>query len=173
MTDTDDDLEHPALKNFNEPMFTAKHVAKKTLKGGLIGGAAGGIVLATALGVGVIASVPFGGLLAAVGLASGIGTGVAVSGLTAAATTGALVGGGVGAATGLVIGASGTERAVDDEKERIVAQAERMEARHERAVAMQAHRDQLAAMSEAQAAQMGIAPPQGLPQKQPEGLGLS
>lgn len=169
----DEDLEHPALKNFSEGAFTAKHVAKKTLKSGLIGAAAGGIgfgAIALMASGAALSAIPIVGPIAmALGVTTTTGMGIIGSALAGAATTGALVGGGVGSAIGLVTSGSNADDAVRDKKEEIIAQAERGEIRKERSDALQMRRAQMHAAMESQSEQMGVAqvvPQQGLPQGQ-------
>lgn len=176
----DKDLEHPALKDFSEGVYTAKHVAGKTVKGGLIGGLVGGVgipALAAIAGVaGVAASGPIGWLITAVGGGSAaaiIGGEAITSAVVHTAATAGLIGAGAGAAVGLATGVSGADEAVEKRKEEIVAQSERMEVRKERAEAVAVQKEQQKMAMDMQAQQMGLTPTQGLPQKPTDGLQLT
>lgn len=176
MSDDQNEFEHPALKDFNEPIETVKHVAGKTVKGGLIGGVVGGAGLLAATAA--FAALTPAGWVATAGTAiletlGVIEIGGVVGATTAVATTGAAIGGIAGAGIGGAMGISNAGEAIEDKKETIVAQAERMEVRKERAQAMQIQKNAAIAAANAQGQQMGVVPPQGLPPRGQNGQNLA
>ncbi|MGE0755182.1 MAG: hypothetical protein AB7L92_08500 [Alphaproteobacteria bacterium] len=175
MADEEAELKHPALKNFSEGVYTAKHVAGKTVKGALWGGLIGGVAIPAVVGLaavaGVAASGPVGWALTALGGggAAAILGGEAIGGAIAStAMTSGLIGAGAGAATGLVTGVAGADEAVDKRKEEVVSQYDRNKSR-------MAQNELLAAQISAPRQpvvpqpQMGLQPTQGLPQKPADG----
>lgn len=169
----DEELEHPALKNFNEGIYTAKHVAGKTLKSTLMGAVIGGGAI-TALAAGAAMFSPLG-LAAAAGtaIAEWIGFGPGLLGATGMiAGGGAVVGGVAGAAVGAATSIANADEAVAARKEEIVAQAEKNEMRVQHREAMEAQRANMHAAAEAQAASLHVAPPQALPVKGMDGAFL-
>ncbi len=171
--DNDDEKEYPELKNFNEGIYTAKRIAGKTVKGGLIGAAVGGVGIPALIGlagmVGLAASGPIGWIVGLVGGGTALGTGIALPALGAIAANTALIGG----AAGAVIGAgSGIANADEDAKEKIEdikAQSDRNKMRRERAEVAHMQHDQQAQAMEIQAHQMGLRPDQHLPSRPMDG----
>ena len=173
-----DESEHPALKNFNEGVFTAKHVATKTVKGAGIGALAGAAVFGVGslvFGGALLAALPFG--LGAVAAGTAVATGTAGTAVAAtlvpAVATGAVVGGVAGAGIGGVSGISGADEAVAAKKDELMAMADKMELRQQRREVMEAQRANMHAAAEAQAASLHVTPPQGLPTKGLDGQFLS
>lgn len=168
-----DDIDNdPALKNFNEGVFTAKYVAGKTLKYGAIGAVVGGGLL----GAGALAfSLTPTGMLATAGtfVAGLMGVG---SGVMGAATTlvvgGAAAGGVAGAAVGAGTAISSADEAVAAKQEELRSMKDRMDMRIQKSEALKMQHANMRAAAEAQAASLHVTPPQALPTKTMDGISL-